>query len=69
MLWVGSQCVIVVFPDHIHLLFNVWYDYAPKFGKVEGAYCFRLVRFEISYIEFDISKTITAMSFKAGCFA
>ena len=25
--WVGLQCVIVVFPDHIHLLFNNkgWY--------------------------------------------
>ena len=23
VLWVGLQCVIVVFPDHAHLLFNM----------------------------------------------
>ena len=37
---------------------NSWKGfYAPNFGKVEGAYCFGLVR---------ISKTITAGSFRLG---
>ena len=25
VLWVGLQCVIVVFPDHTHLLFDIFF--------------------------------------------
>ena len=27
MPWVGLRCVIVVFPDHTHLLFNFYHGY------------------------------------------
>ena len=34
MLWVGLQCVIVVFPDHTHLLFAIVRGYFGAFMSV-----------------------------------
>ena len=31
--WIGLWCAIVVFPDHIHLLFSTMYSHAKWFYR------------------------------------
>ena len=38
VLWVGLQYVIVVFPDHTHLLYEIYRDVDEDSGKNLGLY-------------------------------
>ena len=58
--YVGLQCVIVVFPDHTHLIFvqqctwRAFYLIVPKYGISSVLTLFAKIKFFRVYLYFDI---------------
>ena len=63
MPWVGLQCVIVIFPDHSHLLFSV--DFYPViWASIEILVLIVLSSNEDSVESMHISRAFTARIYK-----